>query len=166
MAFWEVTYSLLRNRCMSCFLLFGLRIRSCHKTGSVVWRGTAPMFSLLDFNDLFLSYWLVWDQCLSGDLWSQHVQLGHNIAKEDFGMDPAGECELSQILLQESCAACNRECLSTGEGNLIQLWNWPCFEQAGPETSVLWFVRPVMLQPIHECAQKLPANRSATWTRK
>lgn len=47
------------------------------------------------------------------------MQQGHSIAKEAFGIDPAGECELSQILLQESCAASIRECLSTGEGNLI-----------------------------------------------
>lgn len=44
---------------------------------------------------------------MSGNLWSQHVQQGHSIAKEDVGMDPAEECELSQILLQESSAASN-----------------------------------------------------------
>lgn len=39
---------------------------------------------------------------------------GRNIAKEDFGMEPAEARELSQILLQESCAASIRECLSVG----------------------------------------------------
>lgn len=65
------------------------------------------------------------------------MQQEHSITKGDLGMDPAGECELSQILLQESCAAFIKECLSTGEGNLIQLRNWPCFEQAGLEMSIL-----------------------------
>lgn len=60
-----------------------------------------------------------------------------------------------KVWTETNLDASGRECLSTGEGILIQLWNRPYFEQVGWETSILWFVRPVTLQPIHGCAVKL-----------
>lgn len=164
MALREAICNLLRSPCMSCFLLFGLRLRSWHETSSVVWRAQHPCCWCLILRICSVLWASVRPVGVS-DLWSQHVQQGHSIAKRTLewtlleGVNWAKYC-CRRVVLPLT------ECLSTGEGNLIQLWNWPCFEQAGPETSILWFSRPVVLQPAHDCTQKLPTNRSETWSRK
>lgn len=44
---------------MSLFLFFTLSIGSWHETSSVMWIAVAPMFLLLEFGDLILSYQLI-----------------------------------------------------------------------------------------------------------